>query len=105
MVEIRIFGKLRRYISELKSGHDNVLKVMPQQQETLEQLLVRIGIPIDDIYTVFLNSRLLATRSKMAYWIRYQQVRENAFEWELDVVVKEGDRVGLFGRDMSALVI
>ncbi len=105
MIEIRIYGKLRRFISEPEAAHGNMMKVTPQPQETLEQLLARIGIPLDDIYTIFLNSRLLVTRSKMAYWIRYQQVQKNPLDWELDIVVKAGDRVGLFGRDMAALVI
>ena len=105
MIEVRVFGKLRRYISEPEADRGNVMKVTPQPQETLEKLLIRIGIPLDDIYTIFLNSRLLVTRSKMAYWIQYQQVHKNPLEWELDVVVKAGDRVGLFGRDMAALVI
>jgi hypothetical protein len=48
------------------------LKVTPQPQDTLEQLLIHVGIPLDDIYTIFLNFRLLVTRSKMAYWIRYK---------------------------------
>jgi hypothetical protein len=30
---------------------------------------------------------------------------KNPLEWELDLVVKAGDRIGLFGRDMAALVI
>ncbi len=105
MIEIRIYGKLRRFINEPEALHGNLMRVTPQPQETLAQLLARIGIPLDDIYTIFLNSRLLVTRSKMAYWIGYQQVHKNPLDWELDVVVKAGDRVGLFGRDMAALVI
>lgn len=105
MIEIRIYGKLRRYISETEADDGNVMRITPQPQETLAQLLARIGIPLDDIYTIFLNSRLLVTRSKMAYWMRYQQVRKNPLDWELDVVVKTGDRIGLFGRDMAALVV
>jgi hypothetical protein len=34
-----------------------------------------------------------------------QQVHENPLEWKLDVAVKAGDRIGLFGRDMAALVV
>jgi hypothetical protein len=47
----------------------------------------------------------MSTRSAIAHWIRYQQVHENALEWKLDIAVKAGDRIGLFGRDMAALVI
>ena len=105
VVEIRLFGKLRRYISESEMVEGRVMKVSPQPQETLAQLLARLGIPLDEIYTIFLNSKLLATRSLMAYRMGYQQVRENPLDWELDIEVKAGDRVGLFGRDMSALVV
>lgn len=105
MVEIRLFGKLRRFVKEPEAGHGHLMRVEPRPDETLEQLLGRIGIPADDIYTIFFNSRLLASRSKMAYWIRYQQVHENPLEWKLDVAVRDGDRIGLFGRDMAALVI
>ena len=41
----------------------------------------------------------------MAYWIRYQQVNENPLDWNLEVAVKAGDRIGIFGRDMAALVV
>lgn len=105
MVEIRLYGKLRRFAGESKKGRGSVIQVAPQPDETLRQLLQRIGIPLDDIYNIFFNSKLLASRSKMAYWMRYQQVHENPLEWKLDVAVKAGDRIGLFGRDMAALVI
>ena len=105
MIEMRIYGKLRRYVNESKSDQGNVTKIQPQPEETLEQLLERLAIPIDEIYTIFLNSSLLAARSRMAYWIRHQQVAKDPLAWKLDVVVKAGDRVGLFGSDMSALVI
>jgi len=105
MVAIHLYGKLRRFAKESETGHGNVIKVAPKPDETLEQLLARVGIPLDEIYNIFFNSKLLATRSAMAHWIRYQQVHENALVWELDIPVKAGDRVGLFGRDMAALVI
>ena len=105
MVAIHLYGKLRRFAKESEAGHGNVLKVEPQPGEILEQLFVRVGIPLDEIYNIFFNAKLLATRSAMAYWMRYQQVHENPLEWKLDIAVKAGDRIGLFGRDMAALVI
>jgi hypothetical protein len=41
----------------------------------------------------------------MANWLGYQQVRESPFDWDLKVPVKDGDRIGLFGEDMAALVV
>jgi hypothetical protein len=105
MVDIRLFGKLRHFVKEPEAGHDNLMRIVPQPKESLEQLLARIGIPLDDIYTIFLNSRLLATRSQMAYRMGYQQVHENPLDWNLEVAVKAGDRIGVFGRDMAALVV
>ncbi len=105
MVDIRLYGKLRHFVKEPEAGHDNLMRIAPQPEETLQQLLARIGISLDEIYTIFLNSKLLASRSKMAYWMRYQQVNEDPLDWNLEVAVKSGDRIGLFGRDMAALVV
>ena len=105
MVDIRLFGKLRHFVKEPEAGHDNLMRIAPQPEETLEQLLARIGIPIDEIYTIFLNFKLLASRSLMAHRMGYQQVHENPLDWNLEVALKEGDRIGLFGRDMAALVV
>lgn len=105
MVEIRAYGKLRRFIKKNLDCEGGVLKVSAEPEETLQQLLTRIGMPLDEIHNIFLNSRLLASRSKMAYWIRYPQVRKDPLDWNLDIPVREGDRIGLFGRDMAALVI
>ena len=58
MAEIRLYGKLRRYINASKVTCGNVMTVTPQPQETLEQLLARLGIPFEAIYTIFLNSKL-----------------------------------------------
>ena len=41
----------------------------------------------------------------MARWLGYQQVRPDPFDWNLSTPVKPGDRIGLFGRDMAALVV
>jgi hypothetical protein len=41
----------------------------------------------------------------MARWLGHRQVRANPFDWDLNVAVKSGDRIGLFGRDMGALVV
>lgn len=102
MVEIRLYGKLRRYAKE---EPDNIIRVKPEPGETLDLLLNRVGIPTSDIYSIFFNSKLLAARSGMASWIGYPQVRANPFDWDLSVAVKPSDRIGLFGRDMAALVV
>ena len=105
MVDIRVFGKLRRFVKEPVAGHAGLVQVEPRSGETLQQLLERLEIPADEIYTIFLNSKLLASRSLMAYRMGYQQVNKDPLDWNLEIEVKEGDRVGLFGSDMAALVV
>ena len=104
-VDIHLFGKLRRFVKQPEAGHDNLMRIAPQPEETLEQLLARLEIPLEDIYTIFLNSKLLASRSLMAYRMGFQQVNEDPLDWNLEIVVETGDRIGLFGRDMAALVV
>ena len=104
-VDIRLYGKLRRFVKESEADHDNLMRVAPQPEETVQQLLARIGIPVDELYTIFLNSKLLASRSLMAYRMGFQQVNEDPLDWNLEIVVEAGDRIGLFGRDMAALVV
>ena len=105
MVEIRLYGKLRRYAQDFQTNRDNLIRMSPGSQETLEMLLTRMGIPVDAVYTIFVNSKLLASRSGMAKWIGYPQVRTDPFDWKLNIIINPGDRIGLFGRDMAALVI
>ena len=105
MAEIHLYGKLRRYAQDIPSAQGNVIRVSPGADETLEMLLARLEIPVDEIYSIFFNSKLLATRSAMASWIGYRQVRTNPFNWDLNLTVQPADRIGLFGRDMSALVV
>ena len=102
MVDIRLYGKLRRFAKEEPDG---VIRVAPEPGETLDLLLNRLGIPLADIYSIFYNSKLLAARSGMASWIGYPQVRATPFDWDLSVPVQSSDRIGLFGRDMAALVV
>jgi hypothetical protein len=102
MVEIRLYGKLRRYA---KDNPDSIIRVPPEADETLEVLLNRLGIPLEEIYSIFFNSKLLAARSGMAKWLGYRQVGTDPFAWDLKIAVKPSDCVGLFGRDMAALVV
>ena len=105
MAEIHLYGKLRRHAQDIQSHHGNVIRVSPGDDETLQMLLARLEIPVDEIYSIFFNSKLLATRTAMASWIGYRQVRADPFDWNLNVAVLPADRIGLFGRDMSALVV
>jgi len=105
MIEIHLYGKLRRYGPDTALTGDNVIRLHPEPDETLQTLLERMQIPTEEIYSIFLNAKLLAARSKMAVWIGHRRVGPDPLDWNLAVPVASGDRVGLFGRDMAALVI
>ena len=105
MVEIHLFGKLRRYAENPDREDDYVIRISPRPEETIASLLQRVGISTEDIYSIFFNRKLLAARSGMARWIGHRQVRNDPFDWDLNNALKAGDRIALFGRDMAALVI
>jgi hypothetical protein len=105
MVEIRLYGTLRQVARDIPADDDHVIRVSPESDETLDRLLARVGIPVEEIYSIFYNSKLLAARSGMASMVGYPQVRANPYNWDLNLAVKSSDRIGLFGRDMAALVV
>ena len=105
MVEIRVFGKLRRFIKDIPTDRDKVIRLPHEPDETLDKLLARLEIPVDEVYSIFYNSKLLAARSGMASMVGYRQVRGNPYDWNLKVALNPSDRIGLFGRDMATLVV
>ena len=106
MISIRLYGKLRRFAPNKSPLGDSILQVASNENETLKKLLERIGIDPDELYTIFLNSKLLTTRTKIAPFLGYQQVNsEDCQDWDLSVVINDGDRLGLFGADMPGLVV
>ncbi|MDY7040921.1 MAG: hypothetical protein SVX38_08650 [Chloroflexota bacterium] len=107
MIEIHLYGNLRRYASDTRPDRDSVVWLEPATGETIQTLLGRLGIPPTEVCHVFLNGALLSTDNTMARWLRYQQAQENVSNRDrgLDVLLKSGDRVGLFARDMALLVV
>ena len=105
MIEIRLYGKLRRQSAIDEIRETGILQIIPDAGETLGSLLGRIGITAEEAHSIFLNAKLLAARSNMARWLRYQGTSGNPLDWNLDVTLNSGDRVGIFGSDMAALVV
>jgi hypothetical protein len=103
MVEIHLYGKLRRYTQGCGPGQDCVMQLTPGLDETVASVLDSAGIPVDEINHIFFNSDLLATRTRTASHYGYQQSRSDLFDWDLSVPVDDGDRIGLFGTDMAIL--
>ena len=106
MIEIYLYGKLRRYAADPSPKRDSVIQVAPQPNENVEAVLSRVGIEVDEVYHVFLNGNLLATRNTMAPWLGYRQARASVLNnWNMDHPIQAGDRIGLFAEDMASLVV
>ncbi len=103
MVEVHLYGKLRRYNGSTQAGHDSVLMHKPRPDETIASLLEREGIPVEEVNHIFVNAKLLSTRTAMGKYYGYQQVGDSLGDWDLGIPVGDGDRLGLFGKDMSIL--
>jgi len=105
MVEIYLYGKLRRLVPASRATEDTVIRIRSEGGESLQSLLRRAGVPIEELYHIFLNGNLLATHNTMAPWLQYPQAQDNIWNWRYDVTVQPGDRIGLFSEDMAALVV
>jgi len=82
MIEIHLYGKLRRFGTEPDSTRDSILHVRVQGDETIADITRRLGVPPEELgRNIFLNGQLSALSRR----------------------VQAGDRLGLFPPDMSLL--
>jgi predicted methyltransferase len=106
MVTIHVYGRLRKaHRVDREVGTRGVIDIEVMSEESLASLLLRLGISPEELYTVLLNARLLTTKSKMASHLGYQQVSEDCHNWDLSTIIRDGDHLALFGRDMATLVV
>lgn len=82
MIEIHLYGKLRRFAYDWHPASDSVVHAPVQEGDTIQQVLERLGIPMEEVGSnVFLN-------------------------WQYSVLtrkVKDGDRLAVFPDDMRLL--
>ncbi len=105
MIEIHVYGKLRHELRANLSANSNVLKLSPEPGDTIASVLARAKINDGSVYSIFLNAKLAAARSGMVKWLRYHNAGPDPLSWNLEIPVTAGDRIGVFGRDMAALVV
>ncbi len=107
MVEVRFYGELRRYAEDPSPKGVSRRLVRLPGKTTVQSLLEEIGVAREEIAHVFLNGRLLLSVSPMALWLRYPEpegrLPSAGDPWQ--TVLRAGDRVALFGRDMGLLVV
>lgn len=107
MIEVHLYGDLRRYAKEPSTGTQSVVQLPIENHETVGNVLRRMGIDPAEVGQVFLNHRLLYTRCSMAFWLGHQSAVERiptggAY---LDAPVRPGDRLGVFPTKMAMLVV
>lgn len=82
MIEVHLYGKLRRFAAEQDATRDSVLHVPAQDGETIADVTRHLGIPPEELgRNIFVNGQLSALSRRL----------------------QAGDRLGLFPADMSLL--
>jgi hypothetical protein len=107
MVDIHLYGSLRRLAIDPRPDRDSVVRLEPELGETVATILERLGVQPAEVSHVFLNGALLSTDNAMAKWLDYQRVYAGTTDQVggLGTSVRCGDRLGLFARDMALLVV
>mgnify|MGYP005841767859 CR=1 FL=1 len=107
MVEIHLYGELGRYTGQTRPDRSSVVYLPIEDTLTIGKALQQMGIKPEEVGQVFLNGRLLSTRSKMAPWLGYQTAEERlpTSGTYLETLLRAGDRLGLFPPNMAILVI
>ena len=85
MIEVRLYGLLRRYAEEKEVTGDSIVCVSMEEGDTVEEVLRRIGIDPQEVSNIFVNG---------TYSYRALRLR-----------VKDGDRLGVFPKDMGMLYV
>jgi molybdopterin converting factor small subunit len=82
MIEVHLFGKLRRFTDNPDPSQDSIINVPVEDGDSIESIVRRIGIPLEELgNNIFLNGE-------------YSQLSRK---------VSDGDRLGIFPDDMQLL--
>ena len=82
MIEVHLYGKLRRFTDNQDSTRDSIVYIRVEEGDSIEEIVRRIGIPQEALGSnIFLNGEYSALGRK----------------------VKDGDRLGVFPNDMQLL--
>ena len=81
MMELHLYGKLRRFTSQQAATGDSVISVPCQEGDCVGDILTRLGVPHEETSNIFVNGELCA----------------------LSKEIQDGQRVGVFPNDMALL--
>lgn len=105
-IELRLFGNLRRYAAGQAERSGVAIHLPGEGQETVGQILTRLDIDPAEVGNLFINGRLLP-RSVYPITLGYPLAARAPLSGEayLDTPVRPGDRLGIFPRNMSSVVV
>ncbi|HID87035.1 MAG TPA: hypothetical protein EYP55_06595 [Anaerolineae bacterium] len=103
MIELWLYGDLRRHAVEGSVP----LKLPLAEGATIGEVLRRLDLAPEEISHIFLNGKLLFSRSSMATWLGYVEEKERMAQGfnPIEVTLRPGDRLGIFPRNMGMLVV
>lgn len=106
MIEVRLFGDLRRHATDSASEPGSALYLPEDGSWTLGEVLTTLGIEPAEVSNVFLNGRLLP-RSLYPITLGYPLAAESPLTQEgyVNIPVRAGDRLGIFPRNMGVVVV
>jgi hypothetical protein len=106
MIEVRLFGALRRYAPAIAAAPETVIHLPAGGAETVGQVLAQMGIDVAQVGNIFVNGRLLP-RSTYPILLGYPLAAEGPLSPEgyLNARIQTGDRVGIFPCNMGAVVV
>ena len=82
MIDVHLYGKLRRFTGDSNPRKEAVLRMEAREGETISDIIMRIGVPPEELgRNIFLNGEVSAPERS----------------------VKDGDRLGIFPDDMQLL--
>jgi hypothetical protein len=106
LIEVRLFGYLRRYATATLPQPGTVMHLPLAAGSTVGQVLAQLGIDLSEVSNIFVNGRLLP-RSAYPITLGYPLAAPQPLSPDeyLTVPVQAGDRVGIFPRNMGAVVV
>jgi molybdopterin converting factor small subunit len=84
MIEVHLYGKLRRFSNNQDPTRDSIVYLPPRDGDTIADVIRRVNIPIAEIgSSLFLNGEYSPLGRK----------------------VKDGDRLGIFPDNMAMIIV
>ena len=105
LVEVRLFGQLSR-TGKKRLAPGQAFHLPVQEGDTVKQVLTQMGVEPQEVGNIFVNGKLIP-RGLYPVLLGYQRTADNPVPPEeyWATPVQGGDRIGIFPRKMSLVVV